>query len=66
MRKHARKLALNVETLKVLSPRSLAHVGGGVPNYNTSIDHKGCSAATIATGCWTAGLSYCGPCLPEA
>jgi hypothetical protein len=62
MKRHRRKLALSLETLRALSPRALALPRGGVPNYNTSIDHKGCSGPTVAADCFSVGLSFCGPC----
>lgn len=67
MKKRMRRLGLHSQTLRVLGDRELAAPAGGVPNYNTSIDHKGCSSVTVYVGgCWTNGASQCGPCDPAS
>jgi hypothetical protein len=63
MTKRKRKLQMNVETLRVLSPSELAGLGSGVPTYDTSIDHNGCSGPTVKLTCFSHCYSNCGdPC----
>jgi hypothetical protein len=53
MKRRNQKLALNHETLRMLSGRELGGVASGVPNYDMSIDHKGCSSITIKATCYS-------------
>ena len=60
MRKQSRKLSLNHETIRTLDSRELARPRGGVVNYDTSINHRGCSGPTIKDTCYTVyGANTC-------